>query len=442
MIVIGLGSNVGDRLQHLRRALLAIKQIPDVSVHQVSPIYLSDAQTTEHAPVEWNQTFFNCALRCESSLSPQFLLASLKKIEFDFGREMSHEKWSPRVIDIDILAWDDLELSSSELTIPHTHLLTRPFACWPLADLIPLWKIPSHDFSAEQAVEGWGSRFCGEAPFHTRQIQQRIDTPRLVGIINVTPDSFSDGGNFTSAEQALHQAIHLIEAGAEILDIGAESTAPNSPRLTPEQEWQRLQPALTAILSAKKLFLHPVIISVDTMHAETAHKALALGVDWINDVTGFQDPAMRAAVRDTNADCVVMHHLTIPPKRSDVIPRDQDPVQFLMDWSRQQIALLENDGIGRERIIIDPGFGFGKTSGQALKMLENIHQFNELGVRVLVGHSRKSFMSIFTPHLAPERDVETLAMTMHLARQPIDYLRVHNVELSARALKVSSALGA
>ena len=440
MIILGLGSNIGDRLQYLRRALNAIKQISGLTVQQASPVYMSDAELLENAPLTWNQTFLNCALRCESSLSPQALLTSLQKIEKDFGRDHLHEKWSPRVIDIDILAWDNMEMTTPELTIPHPHLLTRPFACWPLADLIPLWKVPSLELYVEQFVEQWGSRFNGEAPSHTRQIPQRIDTPRLVGIINVTPDSFSDGGNFSSAEQALHQAIHLVEAGAEILDIGAESTAPNSPRLTPALERQRLQPALEAILSARNFFLLPIKISIDTMHAETAQNALALGVDWINDVTGFNDPAMRAAIRDTHADCVVMHHLTIPPTRSDVISRAEDPVKFLLNWSHKQIALLEKDGIARERIIIDPGFGFGKSSGQALKMLENIHQFTELGVRILIGHSRKSFMSIFTPHSAPERDIETLAITIHLAKQPVDYLRVHHVEMSARAMKISAAL--
>lgn len=442
MIILGLGSNIGNRLQYLRQAYNIIKQLPDVTVQQVSPVYLSEAELPENAPPEWSQHFYNCALSCESTLTPELLLKTIKKIEEDLGRDAQHEKWSPRVIDIDILAWKDVSISSPSLTIPHPHLLTRPFALWPLADVAPLWKHPLQQLTAEQLIEPWGSRYSGNAPFHTIQIQQRIDTPRLVGIVNVTPDSFSDGGKFSSAEQALHQAIHLVDAGAEILDIGAESTAPNSPRLTPDEEWQRLQPALTEILSARKLFLHPVSISVDTMHAETAKKSLALGVDWINDVTGFHDPAMRAAVRDSQADCVVMHHFTIPPTRTDVIPRDQDPVNFLLEWSRKTIASLEQDGINRERIIIDPGFGFGKTPGQALKLLQNMHAFTELGVRILIGHSRKSFMSIFTPNLAPERDIETLAITMHLAKQPVDYLRVHNVEMSARALKVSSALRA
>lgn len=438
MLILGLGSNIGDRLKHLRHALLAIKQIAGVSVEQVSPVYMSDAQLPDNAPSDWNKSFLNCALRCETSLAPDELLTALHKIELEIGRAPEHEKWSPRVLDIDILVWDNEIIDSETLTIPHPHLCERPFALWPLADLIPLWQHPQQKLSAEQLVEKWGSRFSGEAPFHTRQINQRIDTPALVGIINVTPDSFSDGGKFTSAELALQQAIHLVEAGAEILDIGAESTAPSSPRISTQTEWERLQPALTAVLAARKHFLIPVIISVDTMHAETATKAIALGVDWINDVSGLSNPAMRAAVRDSNVDCVVMHHLTIPPVRGATIPRDQDPVDFLFRWSQQHIEFLEKDGIASNRIIIDPGIGFGKSTGQALAIINHANKFSELGVRVLIGHSRKLFMANLSPVPAPERDLETLIMTMRLAEQTIDYIRVHNVEMSARALRIAT----
>jgi 2-amino-4-hydroxy-6-hydroxymethyldihydropteridine diphosphokinase/dihydropteroate synthase len=442
LIILGLGSNIGDRLQYLRGALHALKNIPGVSVQQVSPVYISDAELPEHAPPSWNQTFLNCAVRCASSLAPQELLTAIKKIEADFGRNLQNPAWSPRVVDIDILAQQDQNIATEQLIIPHRHLLNRPFALWPLADLIPTWQYPGQQLTAEQIVEKWGSRFSGDAPFNTRQINQRIDTPRLVGIINVTPDSFSDGGKFISAEQAFHQAIHLMDAGAEILDVGAESTAPHSSPLTPRMEWQRLQPVLTAVMQAKHKFIIPPVISVDTRHAEVAQHAVALGVDWINDVTGFQDPAMRAAVRNAKVDCVVMHHLSIPPVRGETIPRDQDPVEFLHRWSEKQIALLEQDGIHRDRIIIDPGFGFGKSPGQAIALLQRSNEFADLGVRILVGHSRKSFMTVFTPHTAAERDIETLAMTLHLAGQPIDYLRVHNVEISTRALRVQAALRA
>jgi len=170
MIIIGLGSNIGDRLQHLRQALLAIKKLPGVSVKQVSPVYLSDAQLPDNAPADWNQHFLNCALRCESTTSPQELLKLLQKIEIDLGRNAARETWSPRVIDIDILAWNENVISSPELTIPHPHLLTRPFALWPLADIAPSWHHPVSSQTAEQLIEDWGSRFSNDAPFHTRQI--------------------------------------------------------------------------------------------------------------------------------------------------------------------------------------------------------------------------------------------------------------------------------
>lgn len=442
MIIIGLGTNIGNRLQNLRLALHALRNMKGVNIHQVSPVYLSEAQLPEKAPDDWNQWFLNCALSCDTSLTPQELLTQLKKIEIDFGRDAERQTWSPRIIDIDILAWNDEIIAQPDLMIPHPRLVSRPFALWPLADLTPQWHHPQEQQTAEQLVESWDSRFNGKAPFHTKQIQQRIDTPRLVGIINVTPDSFSDGGKFTTAEQALHHAIHLIEAGAEILDIGAESTAPTSSALTPALEWQRLEPVLTHIMAAKKYFLVAPIISVDTRHAEVAAKAVALGVDWINDVTGFSDPAMRAAVRDSTVDCVVMHHLTIPPTRDDVLPRDQDPVEFIYAWAQKQIAILEADGIKRDRIIIDPGIGFGKSPGQNVALIKNMNKLSELGVRILVGHSRKRFIRIFTSHEPHDRDIETLTMTIHLAKQPIDYIRVHNIEISARALRVNAVLDA
>src|SRR3990167_8331192 len=262
MIILGLGSNIGDRLHFLRQALVAIKDLPGITVHRVSPVYISDAQLPTLAPADWNQHFLNCALCCESSLTPQELLDAVKKIEQHLGRDNQPARWSPRVIDIDILSWHDILIAEDALTIPHPHLLYRPFALWPLADLIPGWRHPQWSQTAEQCVEAWGSRYAGEAPFHTRQLNQRIDTPRLVGIINVTPNSFSDGGHFSSREQAFDQAVHIMEAGAEILDIGAESTAPGTDRITPETEWQRLLPVLSDILQAKENFMIPPVISV------------------------------------------------------------------------------------------------------------------------------------------------------------------------------------
>jgi 2-amino-4-hydroxy-6-hydroxymethyldihydropteridine diphosphokinase len=310
MIILGLGSNVGDRLSSLRQALALLKKIPSLSVQQVSPVYISDALMPEGAPAAWNMPYLNCALRCDAALAPKDLLAQLKKIEITLGRK-PHEKWAPRPVDIDILAWDDLVCADEVLQIPHAHLHSRPFALWPLADVAPHWLFPSGEIASEVAAL-WGSRLSGDAPFRTRQIAQRIDTPQLVGILNLTPDSFSDATIFITLDNALQQSAVLVASGAEILDVGAEATSPGASPVTHAEEWRRLEGILSAILSQKNTFLITPKISVDTRHPETAKKALALGVDWINDVSGFRNPAMRKIIAEHHCDVVIMHELGLP----------------------------------------------------------------------------------------------------------------------------------
>ncbi|HEX4044571.1 MAG TPA: 2-amino-4-hydroxy-6-hydroxymethyldihydropteridine diphosphokinase, partial [Gammaproteobacteria bacterium] len=311
MVILGLGTNNGDRLAQLRQALKALQHIPHFSIKKISPVYHSDALLPEQAPSGWNLPFLNIAIRCETTLEPLTLLTHLQQIEQQLGRTPT-ERWAPRCIDIDILAWDNLVLQQEHLTIPHPGLLTRPFALWPLADIVPFWQIPSLQKTAAEYVEAWGSRFTGEAPLHTRQLYQRIETPQLVGAINITPDSFSDGGLFLNVDAAIQQAEQLVIAGAEILDLGAESTSPRAQPIDAAIEWQRLEPVLLAINQIKNRFIIPPRISIDTRHALTAQKALTAGADWINDVSGLDDPAMRDIIAQTQTECVVMHHLAIP----------------------------------------------------------------------------------------------------------------------------------
>lgn len=436
MIILGLGTNVGDRMQNLRQALSAIKNIAGLQVLRVSPIYHSDAMLPENAPDSWNLPFLNCAVACVFNGAPEQLLTHLQSIETQLGRLNNHAHWSPRVIDIDILIWDDRVIQSKRLNVPHPHLHERPFALWPLADLAPLWLHPQKKLTAEQLALPLGSRYLGDAPFHTQQINQRIDTPVLMAAINITPDSFSDGGNFYAPEKAFAQAKLAIDSGAEVLDLGAEATSPAVTPIDANTEWQRLEPVLAAIMQAKKDFLLPPLISVDTRHAEVAEHALAYGIDWMNDVTGFQDPRMRAVAREAKTDCVIMHHLSIPPTRENVLPQDQDPVELLIQWGRDLLALLEKDGIALDRVILDPGIGFGKTAAQSLALLQGLPRLKALQTRWLIGHARKSFMSALTPHTASERDLETLVIAEYLNRQQVDYLRVHNVEYCARAFRI------
>lgn len=444
MVILGLGSNVGDRLTNLRKALNALRQLSGLHVRQVSPVYLSDALLPENAPADWDMPHLNLAIRCETTLAPLELLKQLKNIEWSIGRKPEVRHWGPRILDIDILAWDQHVIQSDVLTVPHASLQERPFALWPLADVAPFWSFPlegmNHGKTAAEICEKWGSRFSGEAPLRTRQIYQRVDTPQLMGVVNVTPDSFSDGGQFLSPEIALQQMLYLVNSGAEVIDIGAESTAPNAVTLSADSEWARLEPVLAIFKSACQKFIIPPKISVDTRHAHVAAKALQAGVDWINDVTGLQDPAMREVVASSSADCVMMHHVSIPPSRDQVIPPNLNGVDTVYQWAERQIHLLEKAGIARSRIIFDPGIGFGKTAPQSLALIKNISVFTALGTRILVGHSRKSFLTLFTQYPAAERDVETLAATLYLATQPVDYIRLHNVGVCARGLRVAKGM--
>lgn len=445
MIILGLGSNLGDRLQNLRLAYRALAKIKELTIQQVSPIYISDALLLDNSPKDWNMPYLNLAIRCETTLAPETLLKLTKEIEYALGRRPG-EEWAPRPVDIDILAIDDLVQFDDLLHIPHEHLHTRPFALWPFADVAPRWVYPlTPTFQGKTATEiasQWGSRFSGEAPLHCRQILHRIDTSQFVGILNITPDAFSDGGLFQTIDAAVAQAHFLVNSGAAILDIGAESTNPRATALDAHTEWARLEPVLCAILQEKSAMLIPPKISVDTYHAEVAQKALALGVDWINDVSGLSDPAMQEIVKDSACDVVIMHQLSLPANAKNVLPLTTNPIIPVYHWAENQLNHLAKMGISPDRIIFDVGIGFGKTAEQSLELLQQIETFKALPTRLMVGHSRKSFFSFFTDKPFAERDVETLALTFPLSEKGVDYLRVHNVEMCTRGLKVSQAVKA
>lgn len=437
MVILGLGSNIGDRLANLRKAFRLLKLIPNFHIQQVSPVYISDALLPKNADISWNTPYLNLAIRATTSLEPLTLLEKIKAIEKQCGRNASID-WSPRIIDIDILAWDDLVKYDDKLHIPHEHLHERPFALLPLKDVAPFWICPlSGPHQGKTAIELAAQWNPDDIPFHTRAIAQRIDTPALVGIVNITPDSFSDGGKYLQTEVAVQKIAELVIDGAEVIDLGAESTGPRAIPISPLEEWKRLEPVLSTILQQKSHMVIAPKISIDTRHAYVAEKALALGVDWINDVTGLDNTEMRATVAHKGCDVVFMHHLGVPVSQSKLISLNEDPLTHVYQWAEKRISELD---ISHERLIFDIGIGYGKTAEQSLLLLKNIRMFKELGVRLLAGHSRKSFLSQFTQEPAANRDVETLAVSHYLAEQEVDYLRVHHINHHARALKVRCAL--
>jgi dihydropteroate synthase len=250
-----------------------------------------------------------------------------------------------------------------------------------------------------------------------------MNRPAIMGIVNVTPDSFSGDG--VMAPAALAHANALMEAGADILDIGAESTRPGATPLSAEEEWTRLEPVLEAL--AKAPWRKKIRLSVDTRHADTAARALVLGVEIINDVGGLRDAAMRAVLGASRCDIVVMHALSIPADPSITLSENVDMLEVMRAWQQEIIARAAQTGIAPERLIFDPGIGFGKTAAQSLSLVEHACEIKALGMRWLYGHSRKSFLKLFTDAPAEERDALTLQFSAQLARSGIDILRVHDV---------------
>lgn len=251
---------------------------------------------------------------------------------------------------------------------------------------------------------------------------------RLVAIVNVTPDSFSDGGKHVSPKDALKAVEQAIRDGADVIDIGAESTRPGATPLTAAEEWQRLQPVL------ENLPKTGVAYSVDTYHPENATRALALGVDWINDVTGFASSDMISAVKGSGCSLVVMHSLGVPARKDATLPEGTNPVALIMEFARKRFSELQQAGINKNRLIFDPGIGFGKTASQSQHILKRAGEFKQLGVPLLIGHSRKSFLGL--PSASnEERDLATLEWSQQLIYAGVDYLRVHNVKLHHYMLK-------
>lgn len=255
----------------------------------------------------------------------------------------------------------------------------------------------------------------------------------LVGILNLTPDSFSDGGQYTTPQQAIAHAKQLIQDGATIIDIGAESTRPDAILLSHEEEWQRLKPILQLTQAAY------IPVSLDSYHPETIEKAITYDIAWINDVSGGDNPMILDLAKAHNLPLVIMHHLGIPANREHTIPEDQDPVAIVYAWMEEKLAILNSAGISHDKIILDPGIGFGKTAEQSLAIILRIKELKAFGLPLLVGHSEKSFLSLFTDKPAGQRTAATQIISFFLKQQAVDYLRVHNITANSSALSLAKA---
>lgn len=256
--------------------------------------------------------------------------------------------------------------------------------------------------------------------------------PIIMGIVNITPDSFSDGGKFLSTDAAIAHAKQLIEEGADILDLGAESSRPGSDPVSAEEELQRLLPVLQALRSDPMI---KVPISIDTYKPEVAEICLKQGAHMINDITGLQNPAMRKVVAEKNVP-VIMMHMQGMPKTMQENPQYNDVVDEIMTFFEKQIALCEQEGI--TQISCDPGIGFGKTVEHNLEILKRLKEFQILGKPLLIGTSRKSFINKTIGGIPGDRLEGTIASNVVARMHGAHIFRVHDVKACKRALDLTN----
>jgi dihydropteroate synthase len=253
--------------------------------------------------------------------------------------------------------------------------------------------------------------------------------PKLMGIVNVTPDSFSDGGEFLDQTRAIEQCLRLVDDGADLLDVGGESTRPGAVPVGEEEEIRRVVPVIAEV--ARRV---SVPISIDTTKAAVARHALDAGAAIVNDISGLRfDPHMPELCAHAQAGIVCMH-MQGTPQTMQIDPRYTDVVREVADYLAQRLAALEACGIARERVVIDPGIGFGKTPDHNLTILKNIARFRALGRPVLIGHSRKRFLAKILGRTLDETSAATLGVSVAAALAGADLLRVHDVRATRDVL--------
>lgn len=310
-----------------------------------------------------------------------------------------------------------VDLAGGPLWFTHAEELCRTGS-----RIVPAQAIPSH----------WLTRLTAPRP---PIAGLDMSHPHLMGILNVTPDSFSDGGDFAAPDVAMAQARRMAQDGAAIVDIGGESTRPGAEYIPPDQEIARTAPIIAALRGDSD-----VPISIDTRKSAVARAALAAGADLVNDVSGFlHDPDLLAVCAEANVPVCVMHAQG-DPATMQANPHYDNVLLDVYDFLAGRVAALEQAGIARARIMVDPGIGFGKTVPHNLALLQNIALFHGLGCAILLGVSRKKFIgTLGNAPPAKDRMPGSVAVGLAALAQGVQLLRVHDVRETAQALRLWAA---
>lgn len=257
-----------------------------------------------------------------------------------------------------------------------------------------------------------------------------LSFPVVMGILNVTPDSFSDGGQFNALDAALAQAERMIAAGVSIIDVGGESTRPGAPEVSLEEELKRVIPAIQAIRQK-----HDVWISIDTSKAEVMKQAIEAGADLINDVRALLEPGALAVAAKAQVPICLMH-MQGQPRSMQHNPSYQDVLKEVGEFLEERVAACEEAGIAKELLILDPGFGFGKTIEHNYHLLAHLEAFHQLGLPILAGMSRKSMVFKLLNKKPAECMVASVTCATIAAMKGAQIIRVHDVEETVEAMRV------
>jgi dihydropteroate synthase len=252
---------------------------------------------------------------------------------------------------------------------------------------------------------------------------------KIVGILNVTPDSFSDGGKFDSLETALTHLKKMLEEGADVIDVGAESTRPQATPITATEEWRRLEKILPAVIfevkNFNKKFGKKIQTSIDSYHFETVKKSHELGIDVVNDVGGLADEKIIEFIAAKNITTILMHNLAIQTNPDLIVNQHLNVTEEILNWAQKKISALEKKGVKKSQLIFDVGIGFGKNAQQSIRILKNIDAYRVLGLPLYVGHSKKSFLDAL--EISGDPAEKTLKISKFLMEKNVEFLRVHDV---------------
>ncbi|EME27177.1 Folic acid synthesis protein fol1 [Galdieria sulphuraria] len=438
-VFIALGSNLGDKSACLFGALQKLREIAKVIatsfLYKTSPMY-----------VENQPSFYNAVCEIRTEREPLDLLHQLQDIESSFGRVRRGERYGPRSLDLDVLIFGNRIINTEELIVPHPRLAERDFVLFPLRDIDRNLPLATGE-TVEQACE----RVSAVAKDMKRLCPRRVvscgnkeflwgEKTYTMGILNVTPDSFSDGGKYQSVENALQRAMEMIDV--DIVDIGGQSTRPGIEYISVEEEKSRVIPVIKAIREN----LPNVIISIDTFRHEVAQAAVENGAHIVNDVScGLLDEKMFDTVHSLGVPYMAMHMRGTSKTMMQFTEYSSYPsvVLGVATELERRIDVLLKQGFPRWLLIVDPGIGFAKSFGQNVELIRNLGEFKSRlsDMPVLVGVSRKGFIAKIADCASTEdgSDWATAGAVTAAIAFGADIVRFHRPEL-IHTVKVADEL--